>query len=375
MERSRNDRPPAGRPRHAAARARSRNKIKVTAAILLSGLLAAATIAGASTLSSHGPEKATRLAGDSSRPSLSVAPAQEATRARAAAPSGSRTSARPAPAASSAGTTTRPATRRPAPGSTEPGAVTAPPPGGGPTWMLTRAALTQVMTEPAIAAGLDRSRVLEILRPGQQPLAAAGAQPVMTFWSVTQLDQALSGGQVPAGTRSVLYDPEAWSLTPRAEQLDPAAAAQRAAQLAHAHGLSLIVAPALDLTTVGSGPARGPLWQRFLQRGLAGAMAKAADVVELQAQSLERDPGTYTSFLRAAAAQARAASPGVTVLAGLSTNPPGAVVAAGQLTAAIQGTRGLVDGYWMNIPGQGSQCPGCNSPRPDLARAALRSTL
>jgi hypothetical protein len=103
-------------------------------------------------------------------------------------------------------------------------------------------------------------------------------------------------------------------------------------------------------------------------------MAKVADVVELQAQSLERDPGTYTSFLRAAAAQARAASPGVTVLAGLSTNPPGAAVAARQLTAAIQGTRGLVDGYWMNIPGQGSQCPGCNSPRPDLARAALRST-
>ena len=375
MERSRNDRPRAGRPRHAAARARSRNKIKVAVAIVVTGLLAVATIVGASTFGSRGPQKAARLAGESSRPSRSVAPAQEATRARAAGQSGSRPAPAASSAASSAGSTTRPATRRPAPGSTPPGAVTAPPPGGGPTWMLTRAALTQLMTEPTIATGLDRSRVLEILRPGQQPLAAARAQPVMTFWSVSQLDQALSGGQVPAGTRSVLYDPEAWSLTPRAEQLDPAAAAQRAAQLAHAHGLSLIVAPALDLTTVGSGPARGPLWQRFLQRGLAGAMARVADVVELQAQSLERDPGTYTSFLHAAAAQARAAHPGVTVLAGLSTNPPGAVVAAGQLTTAIQGTRGLVDGYWMNIPGQGSQCPSCHSPRPDLARAALRSTL
>jgi hypothetical protein len=240
--------------------------------------------------------------------------------------------------------------------------------------MLTRAALAQVMTEPTIAAGLARSRILEILRPGQQPLDAAGAQPVMTFWSVSQLGQAVSGGEVPAGTRSVLYDPEAWNLTPRSEQLDPAAAAQRAAAIAHAHGLSLIVAPALDLTTVGAGPVRGPLWQRFLQRGLAGAMATVADVVELQAQSLERDPGTYASFLRAAAAQARAANPRVTVLAGLSTNPPGAVVAAGQLTAAIQDTRGVVGGYWMNIPGQGSQCPACHAPRPDLARAVLRST-
>ena len=375
MERSRNGRPPAGRPRHAVARARSRNKIKVAAAIVLTGLLAVATVVGASSLNSRGPGKANRLAGNSSRPSLSVVPAQEATRARETSPSGARTPARPAPATGSARTRRPPATRSPSPGPARPGNAATPPSAGQPAWMLTRAALAQVMTEPTIAAGLERSRVLEILRPGQQPLAAAGAQPVMTFWSISQLDQAVSGGQVPAGTRSVLYDPEAWSLTPRAEQLDPAAAAQRAAQLAHAHGLSLIVAPALDLTTVGPGPAHGPLWQRFLQRGLAGAIARVADVVELQAQSLERDPGTYDSFLRAAAAQARAANPGVTVLAGLSTNPPGAVVAAGQLTAAIQGTRGLVDGYWMNIPGQGSQCPSCHSPRPDLARAALRSAL
>jgi hypothetical protein len=374
VERSGNGRSPVGQHRRAAPRGRSRNKIKAAAAMVLTGLLAAAMILGASALSSSGPGKPTRLAGNGSHPALSVAPAQEATRARPAGPSGSRARGRPAPSAGSA------ATRPWATGSHSPrpwpsGAVSSPPPGGAPTWMLTKAALTQVLTEPAIAAGLDRSRVLEILRPGQQPVAVAGAQPVMTFWSVSQLDQAISGGQVPAGTRSVLYDPEAWSLTPRAEQLDPAAAAQRAAQVAHAHGLSLIVAPALDLTTVGPGPARGPLWQRFLQRGLAGAMARVADVVELQAQSLERDPGTYTSFLRAAAAQARAAHPGVTVLAGLSTNPPGAVVAAGQLTTAIQGTRGLVDGYWMNIPGQGSQCPSCHAPRPDLAQAALRSAL
>jgi len=100
-------------------------------------------------------------------------------------------------------------------------------------------------------------------------------------------------------------------------------------------------------------------------------MAKAADVVELQAQSLERDSATYTSFVKAAARQARAAKPGVGVLAGLSTNPPGAVVDSQQLTAAIQATKSLVDGYWLNIPGQGPRCPTCNPADPGVAIQTL----
>jgi hypothetical protein len=39
--------------------------------------------------------------------------------------------------------------------------------GGRPVWMLTRAALAQVGTDPAILAGLARSCVLEILHPGE----------------------------------------------------------------------------------------------------------------------------------------------------------------------------------------------------------------
>jgi hypothetical protein len=61
----------------------------------------------------------------------------------------------------------------------------------------------------------------------------------------------------------------------------------------------------------------------------------------------------------------------VTVLAGLSTNPPGAAVTSQQLTAAIRATSGVVSGYWLNIPGRGPRCPTCNTPRPDLARQIL----
>jgi hypothetical protein len=248
-------------------------------------------------------------------------------------------------------------------------------PGGRPAWMLTRAALAQVATEPTVLAGLQRSRVLEILQPGQQRAAVAGADPVVTFSSVGELSQAVPGGQLPAGTSALLYDPEAWSFTPRAEQLDPASAARRARDIAHAHGLSLIVAPALNLTTLRPDPAGGPRWKQFLGLGLAGSIAKVTDVLEIQAQSLERSTGTYTEFVREVAAQARAANPRVAILAGLSTNPPGAPVTSQQLTAVIHATRGIVDGYWLNIPGRGPRCPTCNSPRPDVGRAALRAAL
>ena len=94
-----------------------------------------------------------------------------------------------------------------------------------------------------------------------------------------------------------------------------------------------------------------------------------------QAQSLERSTSTYAAFVRDAAAQARAANPRVTILAGLSTNPPGAEVTSQQLTDAIHATRGTVEGYWLNIPGRGPRCPTCNPPRPDVGRAALRAVL
>jgi hypothetical protein len=152
-------------------------------------------------------------------------------------------------------------------------------------------------------------------------------------------------------------------------------AATRAAGLARAHGLQLIVAPALNLTTVLARGSAAPRWQQFLDLQLAAKMAKVADVIELQAQSLERDSTTYATFVREAAAQAHAANPGVTVLAGLSTNPPGALVASDQLVAAIEASRASVDGYWLNIPDRGPRCPTCNQKRPDVGIDALRAVL
>jgi hypothetical protein len=247
-----------------------------------------------------------------------------------------------------------------------------PAPPGGVAWLMSRRALSQVVVDAGVRQVLRGTRIYEILQPGQQPLEEVPADPVVTFASAARLEQVVASGQIPGGTYGVLYDPEAWSFTPLAEQRNPVAAAARAAAVAHAHGLRFIVAPALTLTSVLARGSRQSRWEAFLGLGLVGELAKVADIVEIQAQSLERHTATYAAFVRAATAQARQANPRVTVLAGLSTNPPGAPVNSSQLTSAVRATRSIVSGYWLNIPGRGPHCPTCNPPRPDIAIQVLR---
>jgi hypothetical protein len=254
------------------------------------------------------------------------------------------------------------------------GTVLAALPGPGhPAWVFSRSVLAQFVADPAAVNQLSGKLVYEILQPGQPPLPGVVAEPVVTFASAAALENAIAARQLPAGIFGVLYDPEAWTFTPSAEQQDPVAAATAAAAVAHAHGMRFIVAPAIDLTNVLSSTSTGPRWRQFLSLGLIGRLAKVADVVELQAQSLEQDTSAYKAFVRAAAAQASTGRPGVGLLAGLSTNPPGALVDAQQLTAAIQATRALVDGYWLNVPGPGAQCPTCRAPRVDIAVQVLQA--
>ncbi|HWG65410.1 MAG TPA: hypothetical protein VG253_27310 [Streptosporangiaceae bacterium] len=246
--------------------------------------------------------------------------------------------------------------------------------GGRSIWMLTRGALAQVAADPTVRARLLGSPIYQLLQPGQAPMPWTGSVPVVTFGSAAEMDHAVTGGNLPPGTKALLYDPEVWSFTPVGEQHNPAAAARAAKAVAQAHGLQLISAPALNLTGVLGGHG-GPRWRQFLDLGIIAQMARTSNVIELQAQSLERNAVVYEKFVRAAAAQARRANPRVTVLAGLSTNPPGPLVTSQHLAAVIRATWHVVDGYWLNIPGRGPRCPKCNAPNPEVGRAALRAVL
>jgi hypothetical protein len=236
-----------------------------------------------------------------------------------------------------------------------------------PAWLMTHRVVSELTGDPVVRRALADGPLDELLEPGQAPVHGVPARSVVAFASAATLSTTVRAHDLPPGTYGVLYDPEAWDFTPSSEQRHPVAAAARAAASAHADGLRFIVAPALDLTTVLAPGGQTPREQEFLALRLVGRFARSADVIELQAQSLERAPSRYRAFVQAAAAQALAANPRVKLLAGLSSNPPGSAVTVGQLRRDIGATRSAVAGYWLNIPGQGARCPTCNPARLDIA--------
>jgi hypothetical protein len=152
------------------------------------------------------------------------------------------------------------------------------------------------------------------------------------------------------GFTSVLYDPEAWDATPPKEQRNPVAAIQALAAIAHEHGLRVIATPHQSLTTVpnarcASDPGESAT-DAFLRCDLTGEFATYADIVETQAQTFQSDPGAYREYVAACVEQARAANPDVSVIAGLSARGN---VTSGQMYAAWDSVRDLVDGYYLSI--------------------------
>jgi hypothetical protein len=227
-----------------------------------------------------------------------------------------------------------------------------------------------IATQPGVQSVLDSSKTLVITGPESAIPAGWTASRVISFTSYQKLHEVLTNGLVPPGVRSVIYDNERWSFTPVEEQQDPGRFTALAAIDAHALGLTLIATPATTLTQVVA-PGTGPVYQRFLDTGIIADVARSADSVLVQAQGSITAPTFYANFVHDAAAQAREANPHVEVLAGLSTNPAGAVVTLNHLLEAVQLTRGVVDGYWLNIPIPGPYCSACNPSRPDLAVGLL----
>ncbi|MBR7830429.1 hypothetical protein KDK95_29280 [Actinospica sp. MGRD01-02] len=243
------------------------------------------------------------------------------------------------------------------------------------TWVVNRAALADLES-----GGMSNNQLSELFNNartyivGEANTAAESAD--ISNWisprSVTVTDLRPAG--FARGAAAVLYDDEDWPLTPKAQQRNPGEYEAEGYRLARARGVVFIAAPAMDLVRVLDPDGTGTVAQRFLSLDLIGQAARDADIVDIQAQGLEGS-AQYTSFVLAAAKQAKAANPAVKVLAGLSTNPSGRAIAASVLAEDADSVRGAVDGYWLNIPSGGTACPSCGTARPQAAVPWLEQLL
>jgi hypothetical protein len=239
------------------------------------------------------------------------------------------------------------------------------------TWLINTSAISHLQSAGAstslINTAFSNKTTYVISGSGTGTLGV----PTATYGSYQGIVNAFASGALPGHFKAVIYDNENWSLTPTAEQKDPEHYDYLASQLIHQHKMIFIATPAADIVKA-SGTSVSNLYTTYLQLRIAAHAARYADVIDLQAQGTEANLSQFTSFVSSAAQQARQANPNVRVLVGLSTNPAGRTISSTQLYNAYNAARPYTDGYWLNIPGQSTQCPSCGAPQPKLALALLQ---
>jgi hypothetical protein len=146
-----------------------------------------------------------------------------------------------------------------------------------------------------------------------------------------------------------MYDPEDWNRTPLGEQQDPVKYMTMFGQLAHAHRLKVIMAPGMSLGYVGGSVITRPRSESiaawYVRVKLARAAAANSDIYDLQSESQTGSLTEYDWLFNHAAAQARAANPGVQVFAEVSTVNG----SAGRMAAAARSIS--PDGFYVAAPG------------------------
>jgi hypothetical protein len=179
---------------------------------------------------------------------------------------------------------------------------------------------------------------------------------------------ALKHHKVPAGTVYVMLDMESWALTPHQEQVTPKVYMREFVSAATKHGYQAILAPSIDLTRgMTCTKTSHTAWRNYLSDcSVPTIVAQAGPAVyEIQSQRYEADTsgnsncGCFAWFVGQAAGQARTVVHGLDVRAGLSTNPNGQVSTGQTLYTDTLNTEGSADGYWLNVPQQGTACPSC----------------
>jgi hypothetical protein len=232
-------------------------------------------------------------------------------------------------------------------------------------WLIGTSAIIKLesIASPATVARYLDGPQTTVITPSTIPSGLASWHVVFALdtRSLAEVRSGVNG--LSSRISEILYDPEDWLFTPVAEQANVGAAAAQAASMAHASGRKLIVTPATNLAKHGT----------FIQSGDLAKVAASANVVEIQAQGMERHPSTYAAFIGQAVSQIRSANPGVMIYAGLSTNPAGPAITATELISDVRLTASEVSGYWLNIPAPSESCPRCGQAQPQLGLDLLTS--
>jgi hypothetical protein len=225
---------------------------------------------------------------------------------------------------------------------------------GWPTHLvLARSTLENLRREdPAITEQvLNKPSVFVTGRYHQNPNPPGWTSvPTANFKSYAEFSAVVQAGTMHPSIRAVLYDPEGWSLTPRVEQRDVMTYMERASALARAHGWKVILTPSNDLMNLQDKLKGETNRQAYIRYRIAESAARHADILEVQAQTLEQDPSAYREYVRETRDQALAANPQVVFLSGLTTNLQGTPVSGPTLHAAATSVRELVDGFFLNVP-------------------------
>jgi hypothetical protein len=175
------------------------------------------------------------------------------------------------------------------------------------------------------------------------------ANAVLVYDSYAQFAADQPRGAISHAYKWVLYDPEEWSQTPTAEQLNPGRYLAQFGQLAHAHGYKVIEAPARDLGNVARSGSACPeqpgetLDHWYVRCDIAAAAAAASDVYVLQDQVNTTNLAAYAALFASARQQALAANPQAVVDSELSTN----YGTASQMAAAAKSVN--ADGFYVSI--------------------------
>jgi hypothetical protein len=217
--------------------------------------------------------------------------------------------------------------------------------------------------DPDVAARIFGSH--DAIALGGWPGATSGR----SWASSARFAEDVANDTIPDDLQVAMYDPEHWDATPLDERLDPHTAIETFGSFARSKGYTVLITPHPNLVSAPGSPLAAKDAETresaYLRSGIVEVAAANADVIETQAQTLQRDPDRYRAFVAETVRVARATKPDIQVLSGLSTNP-GYPATVEMLRNAWISVRDVVDGHYLSL---------ARLRLPEVATAFLAVTL